>query len=196
MTDDGESYRQRDQDRDRDRDRERDRDRDRDRERDRAREAAVLKIIEKWLPILTLVVGAGWALYQYIDHQKQVERQTELQVRQARDARSFETRKPFLDKQLALYFETTALAGWLAAENDPTLGEWKIKLNRFAQIFFGELPMIASANVQDAMSRTWEAAAMYEKYPEIDKYKDEKKKASISLARAIHDDVEGVWRIK
>ena len=196
MTDDREGDRQRDRDRDRERDRDRDRERDRDRDRDRARETALLKIFEKWLPTLTVVVGAGWALYQYIDHQKEVERQADFQMVQARETRSFETRKPFLDKQLVLYFETTAVAGWLAAENDPKLGEWKVKLNRFAQIFFGELPMIASQDVQDAMKQMWDAAVTYEKNPDIDTYRDDKKKASTLLARAIHRDVEGVWQIK
>ena len=196
MSDDTERDRERDRKRDLERDRDRDRERDRDRDRDRQREVAVLQIIKNWLPVLTIVVGAIWGLYQYIDHQKEIERQAQFQANQARDTRSFEIRKPFLDKQLTLYFEAAAVAGYLATEMEPTNPDWDKKVARFSQLNFGEIPTVSSPEVEAAMEKMWTAVENFQQNPNLVSLRTMKIDASQTLARVIHKDIEGVWQNK
>jgi hypothetical protein len=65
------------------------------------------------LPVLTIVGGALWALYTYLDHQSEVQREATRQANKEAITRRLEAQKPFLEKQLALYFEAAQIAGKL-----------------------------------------------------------------------------------
>ena len=45
------------------------------REMQAIRVQSLLNIIQAWLPVLTVVGGALWALYTYLDHQTEVQRE-------------------------------------------------------------------------------------------------------------------------
>jgi hypothetical protein len=71
------------------------------------------RFFQIWIPVLTVVVGAIWALYGYWDHQKEAQRLLAVEARKDANIRAVESRKPFLEKQLQLYFETSQLVdGW------------------------------------------------------------------------------------
>src|SRR3954463_1463099 len=69
-----------------------------------------LQVIQSWLQVLTVVVGALWAVYACVDH---ASKEAEATAR----TRLIEAQQPFLRKQLDLYFETAELAGRLVTED-------------------------------------------------------------------------------
>jgi hypothetical protein len=120
----------------------------------------LLGLAQAWLPVLTVVVGALWALYTYLDHAKQAataaseaERNlaTEHAIQSERESRTrlIEAQKPFLDKQLALYFETAQVVGRLVTEGDGL--EWGKDRARFEELYWSELAMVEHAEVASAM---------------------------------------------
>jgi hypothetical protein len=94
----------------------------------------------KLLPVLTAVVGAIWALYAYLDHAKQ-----------DRAARLVEIQRPFLEKQLALYFETTQVTGDLVSLDGWHDQKWLDRTHRFWALYWSELAMVESRDVEGAM---------------------------------------------
>jgi hypothetical protein len=75
---------------------------------------AMLDILKAWLPSLTVVIRAIWTLYSYLDHRREIDRAVALQAAHEGITRRIETQKSFLEKQLALYFETAQVTGNLA----------------------------------------------------------------------------------
>jgi hypothetical protein len=56
-------------------------------------------------------MGAIWALYTYLEQQKTHQQELERQTAKEAVTRRLEAQKPFLNKQLELYFETSQIAG-------------------------------------------------------------------------------------
>jgi len=102
-----------------------------------------LDSLKDFWPYVVGIVVAGWAAFTWIsNHQNEVEKQNQ--------ARLFEARKPFLEKQLALYYELVQLAGPLAVD-DPKSDEWKSRRKRFEQLAFADVPMLADEKVARAL---------------------------------------------
>src|SRR4051794_26362530 len=76
---------------------------------------AVLALIQGLLPAMTAIVGGLWIAFTYLDHQKQTQSDAAERDKKAADIRRVESQRPFLEKQLALYFETAQVAGRLVA---------------------------------------------------------------------------------
>ena len=91
----------------------------------------LLKFATGVLPILTVIVGALWGLYQYIQHR------IDTEAKESR-ARLIEVRRPFLEKQLTLYFETASVVGRLVSK-DPTSQQWQSDEERFWALYWVEL---------------------------------------------------------
>ena len=109
-----------------------------------------LSILQAWLPVLTVVGGALWGLYTYLDHQKDAQRQAAIQAEKDNATRRIEVRKPFLEKQLALYFETAQIAGRLATLT-PESKFWPDTEGRFWALYWSELSMVEDGIVEEAM---------------------------------------------
>jgi hypothetical protein len=121
----------------------------------------VLALAQAWLPVLTVVGGALWALYTYLDHAKEAAKTLALSEknlaieRNAQSERESRTRlieaqKPFLDKQLNLYFETSQVVGRLVTE-DLSSSNWTKDRARFEELYWSELTMVEHAEVASAM---------------------------------------------
>src|SRR5271165_886051 len=121
----------------------------------------LLGLAQAWLPVLTVVGGALWGLFTYLDHAKEAAKTlAESEQNQAierkdqseRESRTrlIEAQKPFLDKQLALYLETSQVVGRLVAE-DMYWQEWSRDLERFEELYWSELTMVEHTEVASAM---------------------------------------------
>lgn len=182
----------------------------------------LLDIVQAWLPVLTVVIGAIWGLYTYIASQKAAE---ELRVQQAaaaeterlarqesaeqqrlaqteRDAntRRIEAQKPFLTKQLELYFETANVVGRLVtlprparnADSKPAPGAYDDTKMRFYALYWSELSMVEHSIVEGAMAEFKEAFERYES-DGTDASKDAMQVAAYRLAHAIRDAIAIAW---
>jgi hypothetical protein len=100
----------------------------------------ILEWMKEYLP-LTAVFGGLWIGFTYLQDK-----------RQAEVARSIEARKPFLGRQLDLYFDAAKVAGVLATTNRLT-PIWENMRERFEQLFWTELSLVEDDNVKDAMEK-------------------------------------------
>jgi hypothetical protein len=173
-----------------------------------------LDIIQAWLPVLTVVVGALWGLFTYITSQKEAEQQRLAQTQaietqrlaQEREAqlqrnyqlekdlstRRIEAQRPFLQKQLDLYFETIQLVGKLISGAQPNTPEWKPMEERFWQLYWAELAMVEHGIVEQAMKEFGEQLKRYVQTPTQD-VKNRLNVASYNLAHAIRQGIESAW---
>ena len=110
----------------------------------------LLGLAQAWLPVLTVVGGALWGLFTYLDHAKEAAKtqaaseqnlaiERKSQSEQESRTRLIEVQKPFLDKQLALYLEASQVVGRLVAKDlyDPTNSPedvWKVDLDKIRRI--------------------------------------------------------------
>jgi hypothetical protein len=108
----------------------------------------LLGVVQAWLPVLTVVVGALWGLYTYLAHEREVAQSNTSQERRA--TRNVEARKPFLEKQLALYFEAAQVLGKMVTIT-PDAGEWPGVERRFWELYWSELAMVEDKTVEAAM---------------------------------------------
>jgi hypothetical protein len=160
----------------------------------------LLTIIEKWLPSLTVVVGAVWGFYTFIDHQKQLDREARRQADSAQESRNFEARKPFLEKQLALYVEVSKLSGYLVT-HQPTDADWHASFVRHEAMYWSDLAMVQSPAVEAAMGDLARALVNYSNDPtsnqeEKDRERTEAAGAASRLSHAMREDLEGIWQQK
>jgi hypothetical protein len=160
----------------------------------------LLTIFEKWLPSLTVVVGAVWGLYTFVDHQKQLEREARRQADSAQESRNFEARKPFLEKQLALYLEVSKLSGYLVT-HQPTDADWHANFVRHEAMYWSDLAMVQSPAVETAMADLARALVIYSdgsvtNQEEKERRQTEAAAAASRLAHAIRQDLEGTWQKK
>jgi hypothetical protein len=148
-------------------------------------------IAQAWLPTLTAVVGAIWGLWLYVDqHQKDREQASEQAVRDSR-ARIIEAQKPFLDKQLGLYFETAQVVGRLV-QTDWTSDAWKADDNRFWELYWSELTMVEHKSVAQSMHDFGELLKKLEQ--SMDKpHQDALHTASLKLAEALRNGIQSSW---
>jgi hypothetical protein len=152
----------------------------------------LLNLIQAWLPVLTVVVGTLWGLYTYLDHQKEVANQAARQDKQQAAARLFEAQKPLLEQQLALYFEAAQVAGKLVTLK-PGDSEWGNNENRFWQLYWSELSMVESRDVEGAMVNVGKQLVEYKKYPNKDENIHALNTSVYELAHAIRNGIQTAW---
>lgn len=156
----------------------------------------LLSLIQAWLPVLTVVVGSLWALYTYLAHQQEVQSAAAVQAQKEAATRLIEARKPFLEKQLALYFETAQITGKLATIT-PDTGEWEGVERRFWELYWSELSMVEDSVVEAAMVEFGKALADFTSTYRTAPDKEEKKRplhsAAYELAHALRRSMESGW---
>jgi hypothetical protein len=154
-----------------------------------------LKLVQAWLPVLTVVVGALWGLYTYIDHQKEVASAARDQQRQQTAARLLEAQRPFLEKQLALYFDAAQVAGKLTTLK-PGNADWDNNENRFWQLYWSELSLVESPAVETAMVKVGQYLNEYKKSPNNNEAGNNLQGSIYELAHAIRDGIQATWTRK
>lgn len=153
----------------------------------------ILGLIKDWLPSLTVVVGAIWALYKYLDHQEEVQRNAKIQSENLAITRRIEAQKPFLEKQLRLYFEAAEVAGRLATLK-PENEKWETNENRFWQLYWSELSVIETSEVENAMVAIGDILPAYKAAPKDVQTNADLDNAIYDLAHAIRNGIESGWR--
>ena len=169
---------------------------------------ALLELAKGWLPVLSVVAGALWGLYTYLDHQKTARAETEAARQQQaaagraqaeRDSRTrlIEAQKPFLDRQLALYFQTAQTVGRLVTEAWPS-DDWENDRRRFWQLYWSELTMVEHSGVAAAMSNFGRQLAVVDASIQAKKPVDpadlrQLEQLALGVAGALRKGVENSW---
>jgi hypothetical protein len=160
----------------------------------------VLRIVQAWLPVLTVVVGALWGLYTFLAHEKEAAEASARQTQGEAATRAIEAKQPFLKKQLALYYETATIAGKLVTLT-PSDTEWHDLERRFYELYWSELAMVEDHSVETAMvefSRTMnEYKANFKNVAgDPDRLQDARSPlntAALDLAHAIRASISTQW---
>jgi hypothetical protein len=159
---------------------------------------AILALIQALLPAMTAIVGGLWVAFTYLDHQKETRDQQLIQASKDNRTRMLEARKPFIDKQLALYIETAQVAGRLVSVSPPEVGSgtWRTNFDRFEQLYWAELSMVEDEGVKEAMQ---EFAKMLRLINNVrltsTTEMGELKQLSYGLARALRSGIEKTWDV-
>ena len=95
---------------------------------------SVWVLLAQMLPMLTAVIGGIWTLNLYLDQRVKEQREISESTRKQQEARLLEAQKPFLVKQLDLYFETASLVGKLVT-TDPSEPNWKDLERRYWALY-------------------------------------------------------------
>jgi hypothetical protein len=151
---------------------------------------AMSEVLKIWLPVLTAVGGGLWALWLYIDHRRETRNAGEKERARTAETRLLESRKPFLELQLRLYFDAARVAGVLITEtfNSP---DWEEAVKRFWSLYWAELSVVESKAVETAMFRLGEAIKIYTK--EGGKDKSDLQSAAYDLAHNIRWAIADAW---
>jgi hypothetical protein len=111
---------------------------------------AILALIQALLPAMTAIIGGIWVAFTYIGHQHEIQSDAAEREKQQGETRLVEAQRPFLEKQLSLYFEAAQVAGKLSVFT-PDDKEWSEAERRFWMLYWSELSMVESKDVEEAM---------------------------------------------
>jgi hypothetical protein len=172
----------------------------------------VLDIARAWLPVLTVVIGALWGLYEFIwnerkaetarleqartieqqrvEQAQETERQRRAQAEKEAVTRRIEAQRPFLELQFKTYLRTTTLVGKLIVL-DPTSADYQALRQEFDTLYWTELALVEDDNVSSAMVRLQADLSEYEKRPND---RTQIKVSALRLAHAIRDSIRSGWQ--
>jgi hypothetical protein len=150
-------------------------------------------------PGIVVVVAGLWTAGTWLYMQQQ-------QQRAASAIAIRESQKPFLERQLAFYFEAARVTGKLATltpnksvanQDQPVSEDWAWARRRFWELYWGELAAVESPEVARAMVQFGNGLHEIEKC--VDKgdscigRQDSLTGASIQLAHQIRESIEKGW---
>jgi hypothetical protein len=107
-------------------------------------------------------------------------RQKDLEIR------SVEAKKPFLDRQLALYTEASQIAAKIATSTDSN--ELEISQQRFWALYWGELALVENKGVESAMVKLGKALDGSAPQQQL-------QQLSLALAHACRESLDKSWQI-
>jgi hypothetical protein len=102
------------------------------------------------------------------------------------ESRSIEAKKPFLDRQLALYVEASQITAKIATSKDSN--ELAKSQQRFWELFWGELALVENNGVELAMVAFGEALRGSAPQQQLEQL-------SLALAHACRESLDKSWRI-
>ena len=161
-----------------------------------------MNVILDWLlanekrAVITLIGGTfsaaiagGWTVYQASASRAD-------NVRSAEISRRIEAQKPFLEKQLGLYFEAAKITGKLVTLT-PDDTEWAASRQRFWELYWSELSLVEDNAVESSMVKFGNHLSAYEasaKQP-TDKanLQSALHSATFHLAHALRSSLESEW---
>jgi hypothetical protein len=132
--------------------------------------------LTKLLAICGVTVSFLWGIFEWSQARQSAARQAE-----------FESKKPFLTRQLELYAEaakTTAQLSNAIGTDDGQRFE-----RRFWELYWGELALVENVDVESAMRE-------YGKALEARARPEELKRLSLRLAHAMRSSLDKSWQIK
>jgi hypothetical protein len=106
-------------------------------------------LVFRYVAILGAIVTFGWTAFTYFDNAyRERQRQSEEQAKTTA-VQKVAAMQPFLERQLRLFEDTTQTVGFLATSLDSA--ERGKKLERFWQLYWGELALVEHGKVESAM---------------------------------------------
>jgi hypothetical protein len=141
---------------------------------------SILQFILWWLPVVAAVATGLWTMVTFVNERAN---QTNAQVLQAQ--------QPFLSKQLDLYGEVLKEVGKLVTlpRDDK---EWTKSEMRFWQLYWSELSMVESGEVEGAMVRFANQLNTYKKDGPNLKVLEH---CSYELAHAVRRSIQTRWQV-
>jgi hypothetical protein len=103
------------------------------------------------VPAMSAVVGGVWIAYTYLRNQREAHEDHARQAQSDAVSRSIEARKPFLARQLEIYFETAEIVGKLVTISNFEDPEWVRSRARYSQLFWTVLSLVEDADVKAGM---------------------------------------------
>jgi hypothetical protein len=164
---------------------------------------ALLALIQGLLPTMTAIIGGLWIVFTYLDHQQDAQNAAASRAKQEASTRRIEAQRPFLEKQLSLYFETAQVTGRLVTLSPDDEKEWQRIESRFWSLYWSELSLVEDKIVEEAMvkfgARLNDYTSDRKKTNEHNQpFNDAEKKrplyqAAFELAHAIRASIETGW---
>jgi ribulose bisphosphate carboxylase small subunit len=146
--------------------------------------------LEANLKIIGVVVTLGgflWGMWTYSDTKRRELAREDRAAAQLAETRRIEATKPFLERQLKLYTEASQVAAMLATTQDETE---KLKARRrFSALYWGELVLVESKEVEDAMEKFGDCLRANCDQREL-------QRRSLSLANTCRDSLAVSWGVK
>ena len=161
-----------------------------------------MSVILEWLlanekrAVVSLIVGTfsaavagGWTVYQASASRADT-------VRSAEISRLIEAQKPFLEKQLGLYFEAAKITGKLVTLT-PDDTEWAASRQRFWELYWSELSFVEDNEVESSMVNFGNQLTTYENSAKMPADKATLQSAlhsaTFQLAHALRSSLEREW---
>ena len=142
------------------------------------------------LPVGTALIGGFWALVTYLNQRRDLEQQNLVEAERRGQTRLIEAQRPFLEKQLALYFETAQIVGKLVTLDRGA--EWDSVERRFWALYWSELSMVETRNVESAMEGFGRQLNQFKAQPNGGSV-GSLQEAGYHLAHAIRDSIKNDW---
>jgi hypothetical protein len=174
---------------------------------DQTAQQMALEWVKALVPAMT-GIGAGlWVAYRYLADRREAHKQTLRQQRSEELTRALEARKPFLARQLELYFETAEVVGKLVTIDDWDSDEWKAKRARFAVLFWTALSLVEDDQVKKAMVEVRKQLRLVGELKRgrtptaegpigsLDKEEEELRQTAYRLARSLKGSLQNSWRV-
>ncbi|MDB5704616.1 MAG: hypothetical protein JWN66_1732 [Sphingomonas bacterium] len=143
--------------------------------------------LQRWATVVPMVIAAlgfVWGVYQYFQGQKARSEQVRLDQDREAVQRRIEARRPFLERQLALYTEATHAAATIATStNAAAVASAR---TRFDELYWGELALVEDSTVEQAMMA-------YRSGLEREADRAELQQLSLGLAVACRDSLAVSW---
>jgi hypothetical protein len=150
-----------------------------------------LSTFQTWLPFLTVVGGAMWGLYTYMDHHDAEARMQAAQNAKDAKVRVFEASKPFFEKMLAGFGETARLLGTLVTA-DPTSPRWNEAADRYFELTHGELRLFTIPDMHSELDAADAALAKLKADPSPEN-RQTFREASRALLQELNDILSAVY---
>jgi hypothetical protein len=112
------------------------------------------RTFDEWLKLLSAAGALGtffWGVWVWQDQSRRSLEQQRLEAARNAETRRIESTRPFLERQLKLYTEATQIASAIATTKDSP--ERSKALQRFWQLYYGELALVENKEVEAAMVR-------------------------------------------
>lgn len=137
----------------------------------------------KWVSVFVAVGGLLWGVTSFL-----------ITARIQAETRQLEARKPFLERQLALYTEATQNAAILATSSDPDAIE-KAR-QRFWEIYWGELAMVENGGLDSKDGGVESAMVAFGQCLNTGCPQPELQPLALRLAHACRDSLAVSWGVQ
>lgn len=158
------------------------------------RELSWSEWLKAYWPYITSVAVAAWAMVNlYVNHRAD-EKHRQFEALKQLQVRTLEAQRPFLDKQLQLYFETAKVAGQLVTlDRAIDAAAWTEAQKRYEALYWVELSMVENKVVEASMLSFRRALNVYMNNPA---YKWQLENKSYCLAHAIRNSIRETWAVQ